>query len=186
MLILASNSPRRRELLQNAGYNFKVVPAENEELTSPIKPEHAAVETARAKALEVSGKYPHDIVLAADTIVVLNNKIMGKPKDEADAFNMLKALSGVRHTVITGVVIMKGTDSRSFYGRTCVEFYPLSDGEIEAYIKTGEPFDKAGAYGIQEKGALLVKGIRGDYFNVMGLPIAKIAKYLKTFGVEPV
>jgi len=185
MLILASNSPRRRELLKGAGYKFKVIPAQNEELVPALKPEAAAIETAKAKALEVAAKHPRDVILAADTIVVLNGEIMNKPEDESDAFRMLKALSGVRHTVITGVVVIKGGRLKAFRQRTSVEFYELSDGLIKAYIKTDEPFDKAGAYGIQEKGALLVKGLRGDYFNVMGLPVAKTAMVLKEFGISP-
>jgi len=184
MLILASNSPRRRELLKIAGFEFRTVPAEAEEITPPLKPETAAVETAKAKALEVAAKYPGDAVLAADTIVVLGNEIMGKPKDETGAFHMLRVLSGVGHTVITGVFVIRGDVCRSFFEKTSVEFYELSDEEIKAYIRTGEPFDKAGAYGVQEKGALLVKRIEGDYFNVMGLPIAKTARVLKEFGVS--
>jgi septum formation protein len=185
MLILASNSPRRRELLLGAGYEFEVIPAENEEIEPALKPAEAAVETAKSKALEVAEKRRSDVVLAADTIVVVANQIMNKPRDEADAFRMLRALSGVRHTVITGVYIIGNGVSKAFYQRTSVEFNRLSDAEIKAYIKTGEPFDKAGAYGIQEKGALLVKGVRGDYFNVMGLPIARVARALKDFSIEP-
>jgi septum formation protein len=183
MLILASASPRRQELLSNAGFKFKVVPAENEEIVPKLAPEKAAVKTAESKALEVAARYPGDVVLAADTIVFINSEIMNKPEDEADAFRMLKALSGARHTVITGVYIIKNNLAKAFYGRTSVEFHRLSDDEINAYIKTGEPFDKAGAYGIQEKGALLVKGIRGDFFNVMGLPLARTARELKKFGI---
>jgi len=186
MLILASNSPRRRELLKNAGYKFKVIPAENEEIVPKLKPSAAAVLTAKTKALEVAEKYPNDVILAADTIVVLNDEIMNKPVDEKDAFRMLSALSGARHTVITGVVVIKNGVVKSFYQRTTVEFYKLSEDEINKYIKTREPFDKAGAYGIQEKGALLVKGVRGDYFNVMGLPIAKTSRMLEKFGIKTV
>jgi len=185
MLILASASPRRYELLKGAGFEFKVIPAENEEIEPKMKPEAAAVTTAKSKALEVAVKFPKDVVLAADTIVVLSGEIMNKPENEADAFRMLRALSGVRHTVITGVYIVKENISKAFYQRTSVEFNKLSDEEIKAYIKTDEPFDKAGAYGIQEKGALLVKGVRGDYFNVMGLPIAKTARELQKFGIKP-
>ncbi|MCL2637279.1 MAG: Maf family protein [Oscillospiraceae bacterium] len=185
MLILASASPRRSELLRNAGFEFKVIPAENDEIVPKLKPEAAAVLTAESKALEVAAKYQSDVVLAADTIVFINGEIMNKPENEADAFRMLSILSSARHTVITAVCIIHGSKTRSFYGRTSVEFNKLSDSEIKAYIKTGEPFDKAGAYGIQEKGALLVKGIRGDFFNVMGLPLARTAQELKKFGVEP-
>ncbi|MCL2077539.1 MAG: Maf family protein [Oscillospiraceae bacterium] len=185
MLILASNSPRRQKLLKSAGYKFKVIPAEGEEMLPPLNPERAAVEIAKVKALEIAEKNPDCIILAADTIVVSGGEILGKPVNCDDAFRMLKALSGARHTVITGVFILKGVSSRSFFGRTSVEFHVLSDYEITSYIKTGEPFDKAGAYGIQEKGALLVKGIRGDYFNVMGLPLARTAIVLREFGVLP-
>ncbi|MCL2697954.1 MAG: Maf family protein [Oscillospiraceae bacterium] len=185
MLVLASASPRRRELLKGAGYEFKTAPAESEEIVPKAKPETAAILTAKSKALEVAAKYPNDVVLAADTIVFINNEIMNKPEDEADAFRMLSTLSGARHTVITAVCIVNGNKVRSFFGRTSVEFYKLTGDEIRAYIKTGEPFDKAGAYGIQEKGALLVKGIRGDFYNVMGLPLARTAQELKKFGIEP-
>jgi len=185
MLILASNSPRRRELLTGAGYKFKVHPAVSEEIVPSLKPEKAAIVTAESKASEVSAIFPGDIVLAADTIVVLNGEIMNKPRDPDDAFRMLRCLSGIRHTVITGVVIIGAGKTRAFFQRTSVEFNRLTDTEIRAYIKTGEPFDKAGAYGIQEKGALLVKGVRGDYFNVMGLPIARTAEALADFGVYP-
>jgi septum formation protein len=185
MLILASNSPRRREILKGAGYKFNVIPAQSEEITPLLKPESAAVKTAKSKALEVAAAYPGDVVLAADTIVVLNGEIMNKPKDEDDAFRMLKALSGARHTVITGVYIVKGKTSEAFYQRTSVEFNELSYDDIRAYIKTAEPYDKAGAYAIQEMGALLVKGIRGDYYNVMGLPIAVVARELRRFAILP-
>jgi septum formation protein len=186
MLILASASPRRQELLKNAGYKFKVHPAESEEIVPKLKPEAAALLTAESKAVEVAEKFPDDVILAADTIVFIGGEIMNKPQGEADAFRMLRILSGARHTVITAVCIIKGAKTRTFYGRTSVEFNELSDGEINAYIKTGEPFDKAGAYGIQEKGALLVKGIRGDFYNVMGLPLARTAQELKKFGIEPI
>lgn len=185
MLILASNSPRRRELLKGAGYKFKVIPALGEEILPPLSPARAAVEIAKAKALEVAQNHPNAVVLAADTIVILDDEIMGKPTDKADAFRMLSALSGARHTVITGVYIIKSSENRSFYGKTSVEFHNLQKDEISAYIETGEPFDKAGAYGIQEKGALLVKGIRGDFFNVMGLPIARVARVLEEFDILP-
>jgi septum formation protein len=185
MLILASASPRRQELLKNAGFKFKVHPAESEEIVPKLKPEAAAVKTAESKALEVAAKFQDDVILAADTIVFIGGEIMNKPKNEADAFRMLKTLSGARHTVITAVCIIKNEIIRTFYGRTSVEFHALSDNEINAYIKTGEPFDKAGAYGIQEKGALLVKGIRGDFFNVMGLPLARTARELEKLGIRP-
>ncbi|MDR2560116.1 MAG: Maf family protein [Oscillospiraceae bacterium] len=185
MLILASASPRRRELLKSAGYKFKIIPAESEEIIPEAKPEEAAVLTAKSKALEVSAKHPDDVILAADTIFFISGEIMNKPKDEADAFRMLNILSGARHTVITAVCIIYKNRIRSFFGRTSVEFYKLSEDDIDAYIKTGEPFDKAGAYGIQEKGALLVKGIRGDFYNVMGLPLARTVRELKKFGIEP-
>jgi septum formation protein len=185
MLILASQSPRRQELLKSAGYKFKVHPAESEEIVPKLKPEAAAVLTAKSKALEVAEKFPNDVVLAADTIVVLNGEIMNKPEDERDAVRMLTALSGARHTVITAVCIIKGAKLRTFYGRTMVEFFALSSDEVQKYAESGEPLDKAGAYGIQGKGALLVKGIRGDFYNVMGLPLARTAQELKKFGVFP-
>lgn len=178
-LILASASPRRQEILKNCGYDFEVVPADIDELVpedtaSDKVPELIAVQ----KAMAIAQKYPKDVIVAADTVVVINDKILGKPKDKDDAFRMLKTLSGNTHCVYTGVCIAKGDFSESFVSKSFVTFYDLSDEEILDYIKTGEPMDKAGAYGIQCKGALFVKEIKGDYFNIVGLPVAELSRKL--------
>lgn len=178
-LILASASPRRQEILKNCGFDFKVFPADIEEkVPEGTAPEKVPMLLAEQKAQAVFEKFPNGLILAADTVVVINGKILGKPKDKADAFGMLKALSGNTHYVYTGVCIKFGEKSESFVGKSAVEFYELSDSEINAYIETGEPMDKAGAYGIQGKGAVLVKGINGDYFNIVGLPVAQVSRKL--------
>lgn len=188
-LILASASPRRREILSNAGYSYLVRPAEIEELLDPALPVRQAVESlARQKADGIAQfAQPDELVLAADTIVVRDGDILGKPEDEADAFAMLRSLSGRSHKVYTGVCIARpGADGEreAFSCASSVRFYPLADDEIRRYIETGEPMDKAGAYGIQGLGCLLVEGIKGDYFNVMGLPIAQTARRLSQYGVN--
>lgn len=187
MLILASKSPRRIELLKLGGYNYEIIPALSEEKTDPaLTPYETAVSLACQKAREVSEKHKNDTVIGADTIVVYDGEIMGKPANKADAFRMLKKLSGNTHSVITGVCIRKEDREISFYEETKVQFYPLSDEEINGYIATGEPMDKAGAYGIQKKGSLLVKKIDGDYFNVVGLPLSRFVREYKAFNVNNV
>lgn len=183
MIVLASSSPRRIELLNTAGLDFQVCPAQGEEYLDPaLLPEEAAVEVARAKALEIAARYPEDCVIGADTIVVAGGEILGKPKDKAHAAEMLRALSGRTHVVLTGVCLLKGGEERCFCQSTEVEFYPLTDDEIDAYVDSGEPMDKAGAYGIQGLGCVLVKGIRGDYFNVMGFPVARVVREIRNLG----
>ncbi len=179
-MILASQSPRRRELLSLITSDFRIIPAKGEEvLPEKISPENAVLALSEQKAKEIYAGYKGEIIIAADTIVAIDGKILGKPKDEADAFEMLKTLSGRVHEVFTGVcVIFPNGEKEHFFDETKVEFYPLSDKEISDYIKTGEPMDKAGAYGIQEQGALLVKRIDGDYYNVMGLPVAKLFRVI--------
>ncbi|MDE7230225.1 MAG: Maf family protein [Oscillospiraceae bacterium] len=179
-MILASKSPRRKELLGIISEDFKIIPAAGEELIPDgTGPKDAVLLLSRQKAEEIYAQYKGEIIISADTIVVIDNKILGKPCDEEQAFEMLKTLSGRSHTVFTGVcVIFADGTSKNFAERTDVEFYPLSDSEIRGYIATGEPMDKAGAYGIQEKGALLVKSISGDFYNVMGLPISRLARVL--------
>ncbi len=180
MIILASGSPRRRELLQTAGVNFKVCAAQGDEVLDPsLHPADAAVEIARQKAAEVAEKYPRDCVIGADTIVVVDDLILGKPKDKNDAANMLALLSGREHTVYTGVCIINDGDENCFAEATQVEFYPLTPEEITAYVESGEPMDKAGAYGIQGIGCVLVKGIKGDFFNVMGFPVARVLRAIR-------
>jgi septum formation protein len=180
MLILASSSPRRKELLKMAGYDFTDVPAVvSEEYLHGTPPMQIVEQLAARKARFAAKENPQAAVIGADTLVVLKGRIMGKPKDEADAKAMLRLLSGNVHQVYTGYCVIKGTEVITGHECTSVEFYPLKDADIDAYIATGEPMDKAGAYGIQGRGALLVKRIDGDFYNVMGLPIGKINRILK-------
>ncbi len=180
MLILASSSPRRKELLKMAGYEFTDAPAfVSEKYLQGTPPMQIVEQLAVRKAKSVAKENPQATVLGADTLVVLKGRVMGKPKDEAEAKTMLRLLSGNVHQVYTGYCVIAGTQLLTGHECTSVEFYPLKDADIDAYIATGEPLDKAGAYGIQGRGALLVKRIDGDFYNVMGLPIAKINRILK-------
>ena len=179
MLILASGSPRRKELLSLITDEFEILVSGCDEFVPEGTPaEKVPAILAEQKALAVAKLRPEDTVIGSDTVVVLNDEIFGKPKDKAHAHAMLKALSGKKHFVYTGVAVAEKGEVRSFVQKTEVEFYELSDETIEKYIATGEPMDKAGAYGIQGKGSVLVKGIVGDYFNVMGLPVAETARFL--------
>lgn len=179
-IILASASPRRRELLATAGFEFEIkVSQADESVPEGTAPACAAAMVARKKALAVSADNPDACVLGADTIVVLGGEIMGKPADRADAVRMLTGLSGKTHTVITGVCLAYKGESVSFAQETRVKFYSLSPAEIEAYVESSEPMDKAGAYGIQGRGCTLVEGIEGDYFNVVGLPVARVSREIR-------
>lgn len=179
-IILASASPRRKELLETAGISFEICVADvDESIPEGTPPDEAAKLTASKKAAAVSAIHPDAVVIGADTIVVADGKILGKPKDRADAENMLRMLSGKEHLVITGVCLSEGGNRTVFEKISKVKFYELSDAEIKAYVATGEPMDKAGAYGIQGKGCVLVEGIEGDYFNIVGLPVAATVKELK-------
>ncbi|HBN95819.1 MAG TPA: septum formation protein Maf [Firmicutes bacterium] len=183
-LILASQSPRRKALLKKFGIPFSVhvLPSTEEEHGEPI---NVARGNATRKALPVSEMHPDCLVLAADTIVTLDERILGKPRDAQDAQNMLRFLSGREHEVTTCVVLcLNGQVVRSFSETTSVWFRRLDDDEIKGYIATGEPFDKAGAYGIQGFGGLLVKSIKGCYYNVVGLPMPRLAEHLRSFGIE--
>lgn len=182
-LILASASPRRSEILRKAGYDFKVIPSCADENISPIpnSPALFVEKLAHIKAEEVFLKNPDACVIGADTVVVLDGKILGKPKDENDAFLMLKSLSGKTHTVYTGVSVISKDKTVTFNEASRVTFNTLSDDEIHAYIATKEPMDKAGSYGIQGYGAVFVSHIDGCYFNIMGLPISKLYNVLKQF-----
>lgn len=178
-IILASASPRRKELLTLAGFEYEVVVSQCEEvLPDGITPDKAVEELARQKAEDVFLRNSDAMIIAADTVVSLGNTILGKPKDENDAFSMLSSLSGRKHTVFTGVCIKTKDKTDIFHVATDVEFYELSEKEIKDYIATKEPMDKAGAYGIQGKGFVLVKGIHGDYFNVVGLPLAETVRHV--------
>ncbi len=178
--VLASASPRRRELLSLITNDFIIdLPQVEEICPDEIPPRDRPEYLARLKANEVVVRHPDDIVISADTAVFVDDRMLGKPEDREDACLMLRSLSGRTHSVITGCCIARGEERISFSVVTEVEFYPLTDAEIEEYVDTGEPFDKAGSYGIQGKGALLVREIRGDYFNVVGLPVAELSRRLK-------
>ena len=181
-IILASASPRRKELLKQITDDFEICVSSVEEIVPDTIPtEEVPQYLATLKAKDVATKYSNDLIIGADTCVFCDGAILGKPKDRQDAINMLSALSGKTHSVITGCAIVKNGKSISFSIKTDVEFYDLSEKEILDYIDTKEYFDKAGGYGIQGKGALLVKGIKGDYFNVVGLPIAKLKRVMDSF-----
>ena len=183
MVILASASPRRRELLTLAGIEFEVCVSQVEEkIDETLSPDELVMSLAFQKAQDVAKKHPDKTVVGADTIVVLDGEVLGKPADEKNAEEMLCRLSGKTHTVYTGAALIHGEKSSCFCESTQVEFYPLSRQEILEYIASGEPMDKAGAYGIQGKGCVLVKGINGDYFTVMGLPVARLCRELKSFS----
>ncbi|HET7319931.1 MAG TPA: Maf family protein [Nitrospirota bacterium] len=185
-IILASASPRRNSLLRQFGVPFKTVPADvDERVRAGETPEQYARRLSLDKARAASDKAGKGIVIAADTIVVLDDEILGKPSDERDALRMLSMLSGRTHRVITALTVMDAAGKiLTRLSQTIVRFRRLSAEEIMSYVKTGEPLDKAGAYGIQEKGALLVSGIEGCYFNVVGLPISLLGEMLKEFGVN--
>lgn len=184
-LILASASPRRRELLDKFSIPFIIDPAAGEE-TPPAGAD--AAETVKAlsaaKAMEVAARHPGCIVIGADTVVEAGGLILGKPADEADAFRMLRALSGQEHRVFTGVTVTDGEAVLSQAEMTRVFFREMSDREIRAYIATGESMDKAGAYGYQGFASLFVERIDGDFFNVVGLPLCRLGQMLETLGVK--
>ncbi|MBQ5968601.1 MAG: septum formation inhibitor Maf [Clostridia bacterium] len=183
-LILASASPRRKELLNRAGYRFDVCPSDADE-TLPVGcgAKEAVALLAQKKAASVAARFPGAVVLGCDTVVALDNVILGKPQNEADAAAMLRRLSGRVHTVWSGVCITDGARTETFCEATAVEFFPLSDETVASYLATGEPFDKAGAYGIQGFGGVLVRRFDGDYCNVVGLPLAQCARVLASFDV---
>ena len=187
-LILASGSPRRRELMEMlCPEGLEIVPALGEEAADPVLPPDELVKAlSRAKAAEVAARCaaPDDIVIGADTVVVLDGAVLGKPKDADDAAWMLRALSGRTHTVFTGVTVLRGKECLCHAERTEVRFRALTDGEIARYIATGEPLDKAGAYGAQGYASLFVEHLDGDFFNVMGLPLCALGKLLNDLGVS--
>ena len=186
-IILASQSPRRKELLGRMGIrDFETIsPNVDESVFHGLPPEELVRRLSAEKAAAVAGRAGEDaIVIAADTVVALEGAVLGKPADELDAFKMLSALSGVRHQVYTGVTVCRGGEKQTAYEVTDVTFRELSEEEIEHYIATGEPMDKAGAYGIQGYGALLIQGISGDYYNVMGLPVCRLGQMLRRVDVD--
>lgn len=184
-LVLASGSPRRREILNSAGYGFILQRADvDETIPENVTSDKAALYLAELKNKAVA-KNDGRVYLTADTVVVCDKKILGKPKDKADAEKMLGLLSGRSHFVYTGVCVSDSDKKISFQEKTEVFFYPLSDSEINCYAESGEPLDKAGAYGIQGKAALFVEKIDGDYLNVVGLPLARLSRTLAEFGIYP-
>lgn len=185
-VVLASRSPRRTALLTMIGLVHRTVPSKVEELMHPFAdPTEEVLRLAREKGEDVFRSYPHALVLAFDTVVVVQGTMLGKPKDADDAREMLRRLSGTWHTVMTGMALFrKGYVTQLDVVTTQVKFAKLSDRLIEQYIKTGEPFDKAGAYGIQGKGALLVERLEGDYYNVVGLPLHRTVQLLEQMGIS--
>lgn len=186
-IILASKSPRRRALLEQMGVrNFRIVtPDIDEHMDRELPPAELVRRISEEKARAVAAHAGADtIVIAADTVVALDGAVLGKPADEEEAFRMLSLLSGNRHQVYTGLTVLRGEQAFSVWEETAVTFRSLTGEEIERYIATGEPMDKAGAYGIQGYGALLIEGITGDYYNVMGLPVCRLGRILSELGVD--
>ena len=187
MVVLASASPRRRELLTMLGFrDFIVAPADTDEALPPLAPADAVRHIALSKARVVAARRPgNDLVIAADTLVYLDGEALGKPGDAGEAKAMLSRLSGCRHEVHTGVAIVKGGAEAAFSEKTDVFFRQMTSAEIDAYIGTGEPMDKAGAYGAQGRGAVFIERIEGDFFTVMGLPLCRLVTELRAFGLDP-
>ncbi|MBP3382019.1 MAG: septum formation protein Maf [Clostridia bacterium] len=183
-LILASASPRRREILTLAGVPFEVVVAQEETAPAGLTPADYTLALARCKAQAVFKNHPDSIVLGADTIVVRGDTVLGKPRDEQDAVEMLLSLGGRTHQVMTGVWVCSPERCDGFTDIASVHFYPLTREEAEAYVATKEPMDKAGSYAIQGYGMRFVRGIEGDFYTVMGLPGGKTRRFLETFSVE--
>ena len=185
-IILASQSPRRRELLERMGItDFEVIPARGREIVDPdLTPAQLVEKLSRRKCAEVAENRPDALVIAADTVVAIDGKALGKPWDRAEAAEMLFRLSGREHVVYSGLTVSQGGRTVTEHEATAVRFRPLTTTEITRYIATGEPMDKAGAYGIQGYGSVLVEGITGDYYNVMGLPVCRLARLLAVFGVD--
>lgn len=201
-IILASQSPRRKELLEQIGLEFEICPAKGEEIITKSIPEEVVMELSKQKAEEIAAMVstfgeehkdittPSDIlVIGADTVVAYDGKILGKPVDEADAKRTLTMLSGNTHSVFTGVtLVLIDKSGRAgelvFYEKTDVKMHEMTEAEIDRYIASGEPMDKAGSYGIQGKGAIYIEKIDGDYNNVVGLPITRIYQELKKIGID--
>ena len=184
-VVLASASPRRRDLLDLIGIAHEVRPANIDETLRPREtPRRYAERLAREKASAIATRSPDLITIGADTVVVINRKVLGKPADATDAARMLRMLSGREHTVITAVAVSRGRKLRSAIEEVRVKFRRLRDDEIDAYIAMGEPMDKAGAYGIQGYGATIVERIEGDYFAVMGLPLVRLVGLMRDVGVR--
>lgn len=183
-LILASGSPRRKELLSLFHIPFTVVPADVDETMDPAKAPCEEVARLSAKKARAVKREPDDVVIAADTIVVCEGKVLGKPKSEENAYAMLSLLSGRDHQVMTGCTVLRGEKCETFTEVTDLHFRTLSEREILAYIASGEPMDKAGAYGIQGGAALFCRRMEGDYYNVMGLPVCRLWQTLQSIAPE--
>ena len=186
-IILASKSPRRRALLEQMGVrDFRIVtPDIDEHMDRDLPPAELVRQISLEKAQAVAAQAdPNTVVIAADTVVALDGVVLGKPADKEEAFRMLSLLSGNRHQVYTGLTVLRGEQVFSQWEETAVTLRSLTAEEIEAYIATGEPMDKAGAYGIQGYGALFIQGINGDYYNVMGLPVCRLGQILGQLGMD--
>ena len=188
-IILASASPRRKEILEKAGVSFEIIPSTGEENITTSVPEEAVKELSFQKAFSVAGDMEDGtIIIGADTIVSFNNQILGKPADEDDAAETLLKLQDNTHQVYTGVTVLQKSGGRwlpfTFAECTDVSFYPVSEEEIRSYVRTKEPMDKAGSYGIQGAFGIYVKGICGDYSNVVGLPVARLLYEMKQQGID--
>ncbi|MGB0347868.1 MAG: Maf family protein [Balneolaceae bacterium] len=189
-IVLASQSPRRKNLLTQLGLKFEVIPSNTEEIITSDNPVSIVEELSAQKSLEISKVVDYAYIIGADTIVVFENEILGKPVDKSDAFNMLSLLSNQTHSVFTGVSVVKKNDGKilahhQFVVETKVTFSALTESEIDAYIETGSPMDKAGAYGIQDDwGAVFVKEVEGDFYNVVGFPLNKFYQEMKTLEPE--
>ena len=183
-VILASGSPRRHELLDMIGIAHEVVPADiDESQRNGERPVEHAERLAREKGATIAARFPGSLVISADTIVVIDGEVLGKPRDPDEARSMLQRLSGRTHVVFTAVAVSLGERVRSDVEEVSVTFLPLSEAAIASYVSTGEPLDKAGSYGIQGYGATIVERIDGDFFSVMGLPLARLVALLGELGV---
>lgn len=179
-IVLASASPRRREICDLLGLTYTVCPASTElPADTALPPAQAILQVARGKAEEVAASHPDEIVLGADTAVVVDDRILGKPQDAAEAKAMLRMLSGRTHQVITAVWVCGGTYNSGFADCADVTFFPMTEQDIEAYVSSGEPMDKAGAYAVQGIGARHIRGINGDFYTVMGLPCGRLLRFLE-------
>ena len=181
-IVLASASPRRQELIKLITEDVLVNPCDcDETIKSGLKGKEIAEYLSQIKGRAVKAQFTDEVIVSADTIVCLGDVVLGKPTSKESAYKMLRTLSGNTHSVFTGVTIIKGERETTFSQETRVTFYELTDEEIYEYIASGEAYDKAGSYGIQGKGGVLVKGIEGDYFNVVGLPVARLKRELEKF-----
>ena len=184
MLILASQSPRRRDLLTMLGLDFTIITADIDETMDPaLSVEDAVAEVCKRKAEAVAALYPHDTIISADTIVVVDGRVLGKPRDAAHAKEMLRLLSGRTHLVLTAFCLWQNGVADTHVEQTHLRFRTLSEEEIAAYVATGSPMDKAGAYGIQDQASVFVEALEGDYYNVMGLPVCALVKALRKNGI---